>query len=96
MAGQGPAAAEFLQHGAGNFSGVGALVVRADVLRSPGDTASGQGRGGLRQVRERNADADFAVARSIRGTQLGQQRSVLGQVTVHLPVAQHEAGAVFD
>jgi len=96
VAGQRVAAAEFLEHGAGDFAGVGALVVRADVLRAPRHGAAGQGRRGLGQVRKRNADADLAVARGIRGAQLGQQRSVLSQVAVHLPVAQHEAGAVFD
>lgn len=96
VAGQRIAAAEFLEHGARDFARVGALVVGADVLRAPGHGAAGQGRGGLRQVRKRHADADLAMAGGIRGAQFGQQRGILGQVAVHLPVAQHEAGAVFD
>lgn len=96
VAGQGPAAAEFLQHRAGDFARVGALFLSADILRTPADAAAGQGGSGLGQVRERHANADLAMAGGIHGAQFGQQRGVLGQVAVHLPVAQHEAGAVFD
>ena len=35
VAGQGPAAAEFLQHRAGDFARVGALFLSADILRAP-------------------------------------------------------------
>src|SRR5690606_1385912 len=93
---QRPAAPELLQHGRRDFARVGALGMRADVLRAPGNRAALQGLGRLGQVGKRHADPDFAMCGRVGRTQGLEQRGVFGQATVHLPVAQHETGAVFN
>ena len=86
MAHDGVAHAELLEHGGGNFAGVGAVAWGRDVLRAPALRAGTEPRHLHCAGRRGDADRHQAPRVALRAAhQLAHQRVRHGQVAVHLP-----------
>src|SRR4051794_36129446 len=88
-------AAELGEHGAGDVAGVGAGVMRGEVLRTVGDPqpVTVDQRLDTADVGERRQDRDLSglvVGVAQRVGQLLHERDGLAVVEVHLPVTRHQ------
>ena len=84
-------------HACRDFTRIGALLVRGNVLRAPHDTTAAEQRLRLREVRTRHAYANARVGgQRLHATRDGFEQCRIGrEAAMHLPVTDYELRSLF-